>query len=93
MSTGKRKWPERKFPSPGRRDLLSRARFFAFSNLFQFCKSDFEHHVVTEEDKNRVYSMTREFVREDFEGKQIVAGEDDLTRVAVDQAVELFLKV
>lgn len=86
-------WPERKFPSPGRRDLLARARFFAFSKMFKFCRSDFEGHIVTEDDKAYVYSLTRAFVREDFEGSQIIGGEDDITRIAVNQAIDLFLKV
>lgn len=93
LFAGKPKWPERRFPSAGRRDLLARARFFAFSKLFEYCQSDYEHHVVTEEDKIRVYSMTRKFVSEDFEGEQILAGQADLTSLAVNQAIDLFLKV
>ncbi len=90
---GRRNWPKREFPSPGRRDLLARARFFAFSKLFEFCKSDFEGHIATEDDKAYVYSLTRAFIGEDFEGGQIIAGDVDLTRIAVDQAIDLFLKV
>jgi len=88
-----RGWPKRKFPAPGQRDMLSRARFFAFSKLFESCKSNFERHVVTESDKAHVYSLTRRFIREDIDARDLVAGEDELTNAVVDQAVELFLKI
>jgi hypothetical protein len=73
--------------------LLDRARFAAFSKLFEFCKTDFERHVVTEEDKAHLYSLTRAFIAEDFEGRQIIAGGAELAVIAVNQAIELFLKV
>ena len=65
----------------------------AFSKLFEFCKTDFGRHVVTEKDKAHLYSLTSEFIAEDFEGRQIIAGSAELTAIAVDQAIDLFLKV